>query len=184
MLNTSQALSPVIWTPGPLIVVAVGTVAILMGWAKNQTPPAMASLTVPAYYVNQVLASQGVPNIDLKSKTPSIIVEPGTGRVVIVSPNGTDAHGNALVKLQTYNVAKNLQFVSSPNIPPEGAYIPFFQTINGRLSTKPNPALVNALTIEDKMLQAILSGTLRTNDAMNALNIAAASNKSGVSPGN
>ena len=43
---------------------------------------------------------------------------------------------------------------------------------------------MNALTIQDKMLQAILSGTLLTNDAMNALNVAAASNKYGVSPAN
>lgn len=182
--NLTQSLNPVIWTPGPLAVVAVGTVAILMGWAKNQAPPAMASLTVPAYYVNQVLAASGVGNINLKSTTPTVIVEPGDGRVVIVSPNGTDAHGNPLVTLQTYILAKNLQFVSSPKIPPEGAYIPFFLSVNGKVSTKVNPILLNALNIQDKMLLAILSGTLLTHDAMNALNVAAASNKYGVNPGN
>jgi hypothetical protein len=182
--NLQQAMNPVIWTPGPLVVVAVGTVAVLMGWAKTQTPPAMASLTVPAYYVNQVLAASGVPSIDLKSKTPAVIVEPGDGRVVIVSPDGTDSRGNPLVNMQTFSIAKNLQFISSPNIPPDGAYIPFFLMVNGKLSTKVNPVLMHALTIQDKMLQAALSGTLLTHDALNAVNVAAASNKSGISAGN
>jgi len=180
--HLSKAISPLVWTPGPLAIVAVGTAAILMGWAKGRTPPVMASLTVPAYTVNQVLASQGTASVPLNSKTPSVLVEPGDGKVVIVTPKGYDGHGNPLVSLQSYSLEKDLQFISSPHAPVEGTYIPFFLLRDGKIVTDPNPDILNALNIQDKMLQSVLSGALTTHDAMNALNIALSANKYGVNP--
>ena len=155
--NLTQALNPVIWTPGPLTLVATGTVALLMGWGNTKTPPAMASLTVPAYYLNQVLTSNGIANVPLNSQTPSVLVEPGDGKVVIVSPNGTDSHGNPLVTLQSYNVAKNLTCDLGERA--AGRFLhPIFP--DGQFAEQESkPAGRKRLNNQDKMLQAVLDGS-------------------------
>jgi len=186
--NLTKSLNPSIWTAGPLALVAAGTVAALMGWNKNQSPPVMSSLTVPSYYVTNVLTHTQHISVTLPKEggAPSVLVEQGEdggpGKVVIVSANGKDANGYQQVKLQTYELSKNLQFVSSPKAPPYGTYIPFFNYVNGKVDTNPNPDLVNAVTSQDKLLQSILSGYLSTQDALSAMQLASAANKAGVNP--
>src|SRR5262249_31804067 len=144
--------------------------------------PAYANKTVTLQYANQKIAEHNPASAQIPKNltSPMVLVEPDSGEVVIVSPEGYDSRGNALVHLQSYELGKNLQFVSSQKAPPQGTYIPFFRYVNGKLSTDPNPELLRACAAQDRMLAAALSGTLNTLESMNALNVAGASNKYGV----
>ena len=142
----------------------------------------MASITVPQSYVTRTL---GAPIPLGTQKAPTVLVEKGTGgdpgRVIIVSPQGTDSRGNTMLQMNSYILSKNLQFVSSET-PPQQGYIPFFIYKNGKAEY--NPAVVKALSQQDALLRAILSGGLDTQDAMSAVQMAMVTDKYGVGAAN
>jgi hypothetical protein len=169
----------VIWTAGPLLFVGVGTTALLMGWPKPNNVPIMSGITVQQSFVTRAL---GQPIPLGTSKAPTILVEHGNGidpgHVIVVSPQGVDEHGKALLRLNAYTLTKELDFVSSEK-EPEQCYIPFFVYQGGKAI--PNPQIVQSLTSQDALLKSALSGGLSAQDAMSALELASASNKSCIS---
>jgi hypothetical protein len=174
-MDANQQAS-LLWTAGPMVLVAGGTIAALMGFSPKSAAPVMAGLTVPSYYLTQAVQNHLLPSsVPMNSQTPSLIVEPTSGEVVIVSPTS-----NGQASLTSYALAQNLQFVSSATAP-QDSYIPFF--IYDGNTAKVNPAAVKGIGTQVNLLKAALSDNLTTQESMNAVAIASAANKSDVSVG-
>lgn len=185
-MSLNKALTPIIYTAGPLLMVAVGTTAALMGWPRSGNKPVMSGLTVPAYYATHVLAANGV-SLSLTGNTPTVLVEPGTAttpeKIDIVTPTGnTDSQGNTMVNLESFVLSGNLQFASAQCIP-QDAYIPLF-TYNNSGGVNYTPAFTAAIENEQELLRAVLSGALTMQGAQSAVQLASAASHPCVSPAN
>ena len=186
--NLVNKLSTVLWTAGPVVAVGLGTMAMLTGLPRNTQPPVMSTLTMRADYLARTLmATTGSANVPLSGTAPTVLVEPGSSptdpeKVMIVTNNGSvDAQGAPLVTVQSFELYKNIQFVSSASAPVNNCYIPFFIKDS---SGKPiyNPAVVNGMTTEQKLLESILDGSLSTPGSMSAIQLASAADKDCVDP--
>ncbi len=195
--TVNEKLAPVYWSAGPIAAVGLGATAMLLGWTNTMgKPPVMSTLTMPLYYLENVMRAKGGPSsVPLNPTNPTTLIERGgcnpadpkyadclktnPDKVMIVSPAGTDSQGNHIVKVTAFELYKNMQFVSSSQSP-HGCYIPFFKYVNGKAVM--NDAAVKGLTTSEKLLQSVIDGRLDTASAQSAVQIASASNKDCVDP--
>jgi hypothetical protein len=175
----NEKVVPAIWTTGPLVLVGAGTIGLLMGWSPKHQPPIMSEIVAPRSIVEKVVRqTNGIAQLPKGTEdAPTILVEratPGSdAHVTIVSSAGNDRQGRERLRLQTYTVSKNLEFVSAAT--PQKGYIPFYIYRNGK--AEPNPEVIRSMNSQEALLRSVLSGALTTIEAQRAVQLASASNK-------
>ncbi len=179
----NQALMPTVWSAGPILFVAAGTTALLMSWSSAK-PPTMGTMSRPMSFVlGSVNKTSAIPYIPLPKpgESPTILIEQGSGniptKVVIVSPS-KGSSDNPWLSMKAYTLSNTIQFVST-SMPQEG-YIPFFIYSGGEAI--PNPAVVEALSIENSLLRTALDGNLDGPSALSATRLVGSLDHPSVSP--
>jgi hypothetical protein len=189
-IDLNNALQPIIYTAGVLGFLATGTTALFMGWHNAGQYKASASMTMPAYYLNQAVGQKNGYTLPPQGATPTLLIEPGVPAgvpgmaasptfVSIVSP-ANPLNGMAMDSVQTYEVSSNLNFTSCSQDPVDSNYVPFFLIQNG--TPKINPAVLTAFTNQEYLLKSITTGALTTQQSMNALTIASSADRLCMSP--
>lgn len=172
----NKTLGPIAWSAGPILTVALGTLAVMGGWSHGRIPVS-ANFNMPMLtFSSRLLQATGASRVELNSKAPTVLVEKGKGtaptRVMIVSPEGNQ------LNLQLYTVSNKLNFVSSTASP--DCYIPMF-VYHGRTATV-NTAFTKAMADQNALLNTVFSGNLDTHESMNAVTLAASTTKCGIKP--
>jgi len=188
-MSLNKALTPIIYSAGPLVMVAIGTTAALMGMPKTGSRSVMSSITIPSYYATNTLSkAAGISKLALTAnQTPTVLIEPGTANspetVDIVTPTGgNDPSGNALVNIESYVLSGNLKFVSGSSIP-QDAYIPLF-TYDSNDKPHFSPAYLNAMENQQELLRSVLSGGLTMQGSISAVQLASAVSHPNINPNN
>ena len=181
--TATQQIQSVVWAAGPVIAIGLGTAALVMNWMPGHREP-MSTITMPAYQLSAMIQAKGGPALPPQGiTTPTVLVERGQGsnptEVMIVSPGGNDQAGHPMQKITTYTLPNSLG-ITMNSYGPSSGYIPFFKYVNG--VPQPNQDALDALTKQDSVLKAALSGYTNAMDALKMITIAAAANKYGATP--
>jgi len=179
----NKALEPVVWSAGPLIFVAAGTLALMVGWQKSSPSPAYAEMTMPSYHLAQMAQQSGgiLSSFNPNAQGPVTLVDKTSGQVMIVSPRGVDIRGNPLSVVQMFSLRDNLK-IEAPRSPDQ-SYIPFF-IYDAKGKPQPNPEIDRSFQTQMSLLAAVNSGRMDGGDAMNGILVASAANKYETNPTN
>ncbi len=182
LTDLNQAITPTIWSNGPVMLITAGLALSSMGLDLSPTAPMMETRTRLETVVTGALAqATGGQMPNAQDRYSTVFVQQGNPndpnnqtKVVYLTFEGYNSHGEALDTVHMVNLGSNVQFTN----PGAKTYLPFFSK-NRDGTVSPNLPAIHALTMQQQLLNA--SNAVGTTDAQKLTTSAGATN-SGATP--